>query len=191
MRPASLVALLAACLLAAGCNMLLPRQKTSTLDSWSSFDDAKAAVDAIVPYETRRPELAARNIDPYKNSAITILSYSDVVQRFAVGAAVKAEELDRGVHECLTAGKACTGYQIELGRTDRNRIGSFWLDTFNFKREVDVRGWNFRALVLFVDDVVVYTLYGGQPVLHQEEVTRNPLGPLQSWGEAAGSALVK
>ena len=191
MRPARLATALVACVCLAACNLLLPRQKTATLDSWSSFDEAKAAVDRIVPYETRRAELAARNIDPYKNSAITILTYSDVVQRFAVGAAVKAEELDRGVRECLTAGKLCTDYQIELARTDRNRIGNFWLDAFNFKREVDVRGWSFRALILFVDDRVVYTLYGGQPVLHQEEITRNPLGPLQGWGESVGPTIVK
>lgn len=173
-----------------GCATLLPHQKTLTQDSWASFEEAKKAIDAIVPYETRRTELDAEHMDPYKNPAITLLSYSDVVQRFAVGATIKAEELDRGVRECLTAGKACTGYQIEVRRVERQRVGSFWLDTFNFKREVDVRGWTFRALLLFVDDLVVYTLYGGQPRLHEEEISRNPLGPLQGWGEGMGQTLI-
>ena len=31
---------------------------------------------------------------------------------------------------------------------------------------------------------VVYTVFGGQPNLHELQVTRNPLGPLQGWGEA-------
>jgi hypothetical protein len=176
--------------LLAGCTMLLPQQKTVTQESWSSFDDAKRAIERIVPYETRRAALEAASIDPYKNPAITILSYSDVVQRFAIGATIKAEELDRGIRECLTAGKACTGYQIDVRRVERRRIGNFWLDSFNFKREVDVRGWSFRALILFVDDLAVYTLYGGQPLLHEEEISRNPLGPLQSWGESMGSTIL-
>jgi hypothetical protein len=181
--------LLATLLALGGCAALLPQQKTLTQESWTSFEDAKKAIDAIVPYETRRRELDAERMDPYRNPAIVILSYSDVVQRFAVGA-IKAEELDRGVRECLTAGKACTGYHIEVRRVERQRVGNFWLDTFNFKREVDVRGWTFRALILFVDDLVVYTLYGGQPRLHEEEISRNPLGPLQTWGEGMGQTIL-
>jgi hypothetical protein len=182
-------ALLAALLLLGGCASLLPQQKTLTQESWATFEDAKKAIDAVVPYETRRRELDAERMDPYRNPAIVILTYSDVAQRFAVGA-IKAEELDRGVRECLTAGKSCTGYQIEVRRVERHRVGNFWLDIFNFKREVDVRGWTFRALILFVDDLVVYTLYGGQPRLHEEEISRNPLGPLQGWGEGMGQSIL-
>lgn len=182
------LALAAACL--GACSMFLPRQKTTTQDSWTNFEDARAAIERIVPFQSRRAELQAERIDPYQNPAITILNYSDLVQRFAVGSTVRADELDRGIRECLMAGKACSGYQIEVRRIDKNRVGSFWLDTLNFKREVDMRGWTFRALILMVDDLVVYTLYGGQPVVHEDEITRNPLGPLQGIGESMGSALI-
>jgi hypothetical protein len=74
-------------------------------------------------------------------------------------------------------------------RTSRKRIGNFWLDSFNFYRETDVTGWSFNALVLFVDDLVVYTLHGGQPRVHDKEVTKNPLGPLQGWGQQVGPRL--
>jgi hypothetical protein len=30
----------------------------------------------------------------------------------------------------------------------------------------------------------VYTLYGGQPMVRQQEVSRQPLGPAQNLGEA-------
>lgn len=177
---AAVAALAAAAL--AGCVALLPKSHGGTQETWQDFDEAKAAIDKIIPYESRRAELTQANIDPYRNPAVTLLSYSDVVQRFA-GPTLKPEDLDRGVRECLNAGKACTGYAILAKRTIRNRIGNFWLDTFNFRREVDVIGWSFNALILFVDDVVVYTLYGGQPRIHEQEVTRNPLGPLQGWGD--------
>ena len=34
-----------------------------------------------------------------------------------------------------------------------------------------------------VDDTVVYTLYGGQPRISEKEQNRQPLGPLQGWGD--------
>src|ERR1700675_1816968 len=163
----------------AACASWLPKSHTLTLVSWTSFDEAKAAIDKIVPYQSRRAELAAQGIDPVENPAITILNYSDVAQRFAVGAIVGADQLDRGIRECLIAGKSCTGYQIAARRSNRNRVGNFWLDCFNFESENDVSGWPFRATILFVDDLAVYTIYGAQPLIHEQEIVRNPLGPFQ------------
>jgi hypothetical protein len=174
------IGLLAAC---AGCSSLLPRAEFATQETWHEYEAAKAAIDRILPMQSRRADLAADGIDPRSNAAVTILSYSDVVQRFAVGSSIRQEELDPGIRQCLTAGKACTGYSIVLKRTSRKRIGNFWLDSLNFRRETDVTGWSFNALILFVDDLVVYTLHGGQPRVHEKEMVRNPLGPLQGWGQ--------
>lgn len=168
----------------AGCAALLPRAEFATQETWKDYESAAAAIDKIAPLESRRADLAAAGIDPRTNAAVTILSFSDVVSRFAVGA-IKQEELDEGVRRCLTAGKLCTGYAINIRRTSSKRIGNFWLDSFNFHRETDITGWTFNALILFVDDTVVYTLHGGQPRVHEKEVTRNPLGPFQGWGQQA------
>jgi hypothetical protein len=35
--------------------------------------------------------------------------------------------------------------------------------------------------------MVVYAVYGGQPTIHEVEVERNPLGPLQGWGDWIGA----
>src|SRR5688572_30024363 len=139
--------LAAAC---AGCSGLLPRAEVATQQTWKDYADAQAAIEAIVPMQTRRTDLTAQGIDPRTNAAITILTFSDVVQRFAVGPAVKSEELDSGVRQCLSAGKICSGYSIVLRSTNSRRIGNFWLDSFSFKRETDVTGWSFNALVLLV-----------------------------------------
>lgn len=183
------VPILLACALA-GCTSLLPRAEFATQQTWSDYDAAKAAIDAIVPARSTRDELRAAGIDPHSNAAVSILNVSDVMQRFAAGS-VRQEELDPGVRQCLTAGKACTGYAISLKRSSHKRIGNFWLDSFNFYREVDVTGWSFNALILFVGDTVVYTLYGGQPRMHEREVTRNPLGPLQGWSNQVTPKLLE
>lgn len=183
---ASLVMLAAAL---AGCANLLPRGQFATQETWGDYESAKGAIDKIIPFESRRIDLAAAGLDPTANAAVTVLHFSDVVQRFA-GSSVKQEELDAGIRRCLTAGKACTGYWIAVRRVTRQRIGNFWLDTFNFYREIDITGWSFNALILFVDDLVVYTLHGGQPKMHDKEVTRTPLGPLQGWGERIAPRLL-
>ena len=97
---------------------------------------------------------------------------------------VGRERLDAGLRECLEAGKACTGYAINARDVRRERVGSFWSDALAFKRTVEVSGWNFNALVLLVNDRVVYTLYGGQPNLRETEITRRPLGPAQNFGDS-------
>lgn len=174
----------------AGCSGLLPRSEVATQETWKDYEAAQAAIEKIEPMRSRRGELAAEGIDPRTNAAITILTFSDVVQRFAGGAALNHQDLDPGVRQCLSAGKACSGYSILVRRTSSKRIGNFWLDSFSFKRETDMTGWTFNALVLFVGDLVVYTLHGGQPRVHEKEVTRNPLGPLQGWGQQVTPGLI-
>jgi len=190
MRSHALAACLLACAGAAGCTSLLPTADVTTQQPWSDFEAARAAVEAIVPQQTSRQQLSAAGLDPRQNAGVTLLSLPDVMQRFNTGTALDARDFDPGIRQCLTAANACSGYSILVRRNDRKRIGNFWLDTFNFRREVDVTGWNFNALILFVGDTVVYTSHGGQPRIHEKEVNRNPLGPLQSFGEAVGSALV-
>ncbi len=166
-----------------GCQTLLPRASSEVRDTWASFDEARDAIDRIVPYETQRAQLAAKGLEPGKNPAITLLSFADVSQRFALGSTVTADELDRGLRECFAAGKRCTGYSIAIRDVKRKRVGNFWLDAFNFVRVTDSTGWNYNALILFVDDLVVYTLDGGQPRISERDQVRNPLGPLQTWGD--------
>lgn len=173
----------------AGCASLLPSADLATQQAWGNFEEARAAIERIVPKITTRAELATAGIDPLRNASVTILGLPDVMQRFTVGTAVETQDLDAGIRECLAAGNDCTGYSILVRRNYRKRIGNFWLDSLNFRRETDVTGWTFNALILFVGETVVYTVNGGQPRIHEKEVTRNPLGPLQSFGEAVGSAL--
>lgn len=162
-----------------GCVALLPSGSSATQESWPDYQSALAAIERIVPHKSRKADLADVGIDPYKTPTITILNYSDIVQRLAVSGTVKREELDAGILECLRAGKACSGYAIQVKSSHRKRTGGFWMDLLNFRRETDITGWSFNALILMVDDLVVYTLYGGQPRIHEKEVSRNPLGPIQ------------
>ena len=170
-------------LVLAACQALLPESQVETPVEWTSFEQARDTISAFKPFVTRRDEVAARGIDPYQNPAVSLLAYADIVQRFSAGNALRAEEYDSGIRRCLTAGERCSAYSIQARRVKRERIGNFWLDSLNFRREVETTGWSFSALVVLVDDLVVYTTYSGQPNIRDYERTRNPLGPLQGWGD--------
>ncbi len=179
-----LAALALAGALASGCADLLPKSRMEVASPWGSFERARASIDRIVPYTTTRTDLAAMGIDPYASPNVRLLTYSDIVLRFPLGGTIGPEKLDPGLRKCLEAGKTCSGFAITAQDIRRDRIGDFWLDALNFRREVSVSGWTFNALILLVDEHVVYTNYGGQPLVKESETTRQPLGPIQGWGEA-------
>lgn len=166
-----------------GCTTLLPTSKNEVVSDWSNYDEAVKSLSTIEPYQATRRDVHSAGLDPRLNPAITVLHFADVLQRFSAAALIKPEDVERGIRDCLRAGKQCSGYAISVKKLDRNRVGSFWLDSFNFKRETVTTGWSVDALLVFVDDLLVYELIGGQPTINEYEVRRNPLGPLQGWGD--------
>ncbi len=181
-RPlALLIPLLAA---SGGCKSLLPAGAEKTSQPWSSYADAYGAVEHIVPYQTTRQGLSEQKIDPAVNPSITILTYTDLLQRLNAGAAVTPEHMERGIADCLNAGKRCTAYSINVREVESKRVGNFWLDMLNFRRRTVTTGWSFSALIFFVDDLAVFALAGGQPNINTETTSHNPLGPLQGLGSS-------
>jgi len=166
-----------------GCTSLLPTSLSETVSEWNSYDDAVQAMAALTPYQATRREVHQQQLDPTRNPAVTVLQFSDILQRFAAAALIKPNEVDRGIRDCLSAGKRCTAYAIAVKKLQRQRVGSFWLDSLNFRRETVTTGWSVNMLLVFVDDILVYQLIGGQPTINEIDLRRNPLGPVQSWGD--------
>lgn len=167
-----------------GCKSLLPQGAETRPLPWNSYAEALSAIDRIEPYKTTRQELHEQKIDPAVNPSITILNYSDLLQRLTAVGAVTPGHLDRGIADCLNAGKRCTAYSIEVRQIQSKRVGNFWLDLFNFRRRTVTTGWSFSALIFFVDDRTVFALAGGQPNINSESMSHNPLGPLQGLGSS-------
>ena len=176
----------AAALLAAGCAELLPRSNVEVKTTWSSFEQARAAIESLEARHTSAEQLRAAGLDPFTNPNVELLSFSDILRRFPLPGNVS--RLDPGLRECLDAGKACVGYAIDMKQLNRERVGPFVLDLLSFRRETHSSGWTFNALVLLVGDRVVDTLYGGKPSISERETQIEPLGPLQDWN---GSGLIR
>ena len=184
------VSLLALAMLT-GCMALLPRSESGAKSQWANFDTARENFNRIKPYETDKAQLVALGMDPVRNPNINILNYSDVIRRFIPSSAVAAENLDRGISECIAAKNDCSAYEIDVKSLKKKRAGNFWLDALNFKRHTDISGWRFTGLIVMKGDLVVYKLSGGQPSIQETEETRNPLGPFQGIAEGAARQAVQ
>ncbi len=176
---------LVASLILGGCTTLLPSSRSEITSDWHSYDEAATSLAALAPYTSTRQAVHAHGLDPARNPAITVLHFADVLQRFAAATLIKPEDVDRGIRDCLQAGKHCNGYAIAVEKRHRQRIGNFWLDSLNFRRETVTTGWRVEVLLVFVDDALVYQLVGGRPTISEVDLRRNPLGPLQGWGDGS------
>jgi hypothetical protein len=171
------MSVLAASLLG-GCGSLLPKAESETNAPWKTFDDAKRTYDSIEPGQTTLAELKPLGFDPYLNRNVTVLSFSDVVAKFAPNA-IRDEYLEPGIRECLQKPAMCSAYAIEHRQIHRDRVGNFILDFINYRRRIEITGWRFSAVVVLVGDRVVYKSWSGVPVISEVEENTNPLGPFQ------------
>ena len=168
-------------MLAPGCTSLLPKSQSQS-PTFQSFDEARHAIESLVPKKTDLATLSELGLTPAKQPNTLILTHADVVRRVVNGGILGKDDLDPGILTCINAREACRGWELNVARISKARIGSFWADFINFKRRTKTTGWRFNALILLVDDVVVYRGWGGQPVISEVEVNTNPLGPLQDMG---------
>ena len=162
---------------------MLPRSSNET-SSFRQFDVLRTAVDELQPMLSDEGTLKRLGLDPVSLPNTTILTYTDLLRRFAPGTVAIKADLDPGIVACLSARDACRGWELSVASIARHRSGNFWADFLNFRRRTITSGWRFSALILLADGVVVYRSWGGQPLVSEVDDRRNPLGPLQEIGPA-------
>ncbi len=170
-------------LLLGGCASMLPEVHNESA-LFASFEAARNAIDSLVPMKSDVTTLKSLGLDPAAQPNTIILTQTEVVRRFVPSALLKREDLDPGVLACVEARDNCRGWEITVSRIEKKRTGGFLADFLNFSRRSETTGWRFNALVLLVNDQVVYRAWGGQPSVNEVEVNTNPLGPLQEMGPA-------
>jgi hypothetical protein len=174
------IAALLACLLVSSCTSLLPKSKEVTASPWQTYQDAQETFDKIIPGHTTIADLRVMSLDPGSNANIAILNYADVMRKFMLNQSFSINDLDNGVRDCVLAKIACRGFEITQSLVQKQRMGNVIFDVLGFHRETHTAGWRFNGLILLRDDIVVYKLTGGQPVIQATEENQNPLGPVQA-----------
>ncbi len=169
--------------LASGCASLLPVTH-SDASTFESFDEARSAVVALVPQQSTKASAAQSGVDFAKQPNAKFLRHSDVVRMLVPAGMLKREDLDPGIVMCLEARDACNGLEIVASKIAKTRTGGFFADFINYRQRTETTGWRFNALILYVNDTVVYRSWAGQPRVDELDVTTRPLGPFQDIGPA-------
>ena len=163
-----------------GCASLLPSSEKDVKSPWSEFHEAKTSFDQIVPYKTTSAELKDLGFDPSETPNIGLLNYLDVVRRFMPNPNIKKNELDEGLLGCISAKDGCRAYEVKLSKVSKKRFGNVLLDLFGFRRRTKIYGWEFDAIIVMNNDLVVYKIWGGRPKIDETTDEKKPLGPLQN-----------
>ncbi|MBW2485364.1 MAG: hypothetical protein JRF05_08405 [Deltaproteobacteria bacterium] len=165
-----------------GCSSstLLPSQKNIVVTPWNSYEEATKAFEKVIPYQTKKCELDELGFEPLVTSNIKILNYLDIMERFMPNQSITIKDLADGLQDCLADQEQCHAYEIIIRKFDSQRFGNVLLDLFNFRRKTTVTGWEFMALIVIKDELVVYKLSSGAPMTDEFRYSKNPLGPLQN-----------
>lgn len=169
-----------------GCSHWLPGLKREVSHSWTDFAAVKQSFDEIVHYETTMETVRNLGFDPYATPNMQILNQAQVVEAALPSPLQERSTIPQGILDCMQAGSRCVGYALEPSRIEMQRVGYFLLDLLNFRRETVTTGWKFAALIVVIDQQVVYKQWSGQPQIQSIELRTNPLGPLQSIDPAFG-----
>jgi hypothetical protein len=162
-----------------GCKSLFTSENHRSVTQWESFDAAESAFNKIVPHQTRVEDLKVLGFDPHVTPNIKILNYLDIIERFIPNSSISKEDLHPDVRTCIELKEGCMAYELDLDIMRKKRFGNLALDMTGFAKKTQVYGWNYKALLLIKDGVVVYKLRSGQPNVDKIERKIRPLGPVQ------------
>lgn len=173
--------MIALTVLAAGCTSLLPKEQDVSKASWSTFEDAHSAFDAVEVGTSTAEHLQELGFAPEVAPNVEILGYVEIINRMSPIFA--GENLPQGFKQCLDAKEQCSAYVLNIKHIKRDRIGNVALDLLGFRKETKITGWQLGATFIMVKDVVVYKSWVGIPEVESYEKRIIPLGPLQNLGD--------
>ena len=180
-----LQAVVLAMLLLSGCSGLLPRSGEKTTSIWDSYEAVKQAYDQVQVEQTGKAGLKDLGFTPERSPNVRILTHLEIVNRVMPHQALSREDLPPRLLACLGHRDGCQAYELKLHVIKSKRYGNFLADFLNFRRKTAIRGWEFNAVFVLQDDVVVYKVWTGTPQIDERRDSTNPLGPLQSIGGEA------
>ena len=167
-------------LVLSGCSSSpLPSGHKHSHTEWKSFDEAKEAYDKVVVRHTTFEELKELGFDPFSAPNVKRLTYLDVINFFMPNPSIQVEQLAPGLQQCLWARAKCYGVEAWPKVKKKRRYGNTALDLMNFQKKTEVSGWEFRAIVVLVENKVVFKIWSGTPNILHYKNEKSPLGPIQ------------
>jgi len=163
-----------------GCGSMLPTKSTVTHTQWTEYRQLDSLIGGIRAGQTL-DDIRALGVDVTKTENVEVLTHLDVAKRFGLmGLKDDSLKVPQGVLNMVNAAEKGRGYELKVTNTLEEREGSFWKDFLQFKKVTRTTGWKFSALIITVDNKIVYVLHKGNPNINSVVVEKNPLGPFQS-----------
>ena len=162
-----------------GSTSWLPSRSVNTQSQWQSYQEVESVVKGIKHGHTLQ-DVKELGLDVYKTPNVQLLTYLDIAKRFGlIGLKDQSVTIPDGVRRLMEAAEKGKGYELAVEATSHKRVGSFWADFFQFRKQTHSTGWRLSVLLIVVDDKVEYVLYKGNPNIDKLEKEKNPLGPFQ------------
>ena len=173
------VALSSLLVLLVGCSSMLPSKTVDTQTQWSSYQEVESVVKAIRRGHTLE-DVKKLGLDVNTTPNIQSLTYLDIAKRFGlIGFRDQIVAVPDGVKRMMLAAERGRGYELNVEATRSQRIGNFWTDFLQFRKNTHTTGWKFSVLLIVVNNRVEYVLYKGNPNIDKLEKEKNPIGPFQ------------
>jgi hypothetical protein len=176
-------------ILLGACSTWLPAVHREVSNPWPDFAAVKRSFDHITPFQTSMDQVRALGFDPDKTPNVQMLNQAQVIEAVLPSPLQERSTVPPGVLQCMQVGSACVAYAMTPSRIEQRRVGNFVLDFFNFHRQIVTTGWKFSALIVVIDQQVVYTQWSGEPQIHTTIDRNIPLGPLQNFDESLGIGM--
>ena len=162
-----------------GCSSFLPSKTVDTQTQWASYQEVESMVKAIRRGHTLE-DVKKLGLDVNKTPNIQSLTYLDIAKRFGlIGFRDQIVAVPDGVKKMMFAAERGRGYELNVEATRSQRIGNFWTDFLQFRKNTHTTGWKFSVLLIVVNNRVEYVLYKGNPNIDKLEKEKNPIGPFQ------------
>lgn len=161
---------------------LLPSKVATTTHLCKSYAEAKTIYDSLEPYKTTLADLEKTCFNPNQPNT-NILSPRLIQQMFLSSPAVKFENLPEGIQECLKEFVSCKGFDSPLKDVLDKAVGNVVTRAFRFKRDNLATGPDISFQFFFLGTMMVHKDYFGTPNVNRISKERNPLGPIQEFGD--------
>ncbi|CAM3481355.1 hypothetical protein PAHA111176_03475 [Parendozoicomonas haliclonae] len=163
-----------------GCSTSpLPSGHKRSHTSWTNFGEAKKAYDKVIVGKSDFRELKELGFDPFSIPNVKRLTYLDVINFFMPNPAIQVDQLAPGLQQCIFARARCFGVEAWPKVRNKKRYGNVMLDLMDFQKNEEITGWEFRSVIVLVDNRVVFKIWSGTPQILEYNDERNPLGPIQ------------
>ena len=157
-------------------NGLMPTERKIVGSTWKGYQEALDAFNLIEPNKTTLEDMKKIGFDPIAVPNTVFLDPISIRNIIVGNNASRIEDLPKDLQDYIRDLKECRGFKFRQQEFFTKGTGNLLSRIFKFNKEDIVSGWQFEAWIFMKKGVVVYTLWLGNPNIHEMTNQKNPIG---------------